>query len=109
MIWSFYSKFSTLFTVVGCGLCFLIAIYFIYIYPPDFGQEVQDKITKDHTLMQRIGGWDTAEFNFTNDKERDNTFYVKINGNCKGAFVKVNGLYNKNEYIITDSIIVSCK
>lgn len=76
MFWPIYHKFSTLFVVGGCAVCFGVAVYFIYLKPPSFGQKLQDRLTNNPVLMQRIGGWETAEFQFTDDKKQDNTFTI---------------------------------
>lgn len=72
-------------------------------------QQVEDSLTDNTALVASIGGWDTIEFNYSTDKERDNTFYVKLNGKCGGAHIILNGLYNDNNYIINDTIVKKCQ
>lgn len=109
MISKLYHKASTLFIAAIASLLFLLTLYIFYIKPPEFRQQVEGRLIDNTVLVASIGGWDTIEFNYSKNKKYNNTFYVKLNGKCKGAYIILNGLYNNNDYTVNDTIVKKCQ
>lgn len=104
-----YNKASLLFISVVGTLLIATAFYFIYWKTPSFYWKLDESITSNKMLMDRIGGWKEIQFKYADSLETDNPFIITVIGECDSSSVVIRGTYTRNNYTLTDTIIHKCK
>jgi hypothetical protein len=99
--WAFIGSVALLIAFVG--------FYIVFVATPGFLSTVRDGLRKDARLMQRIGGEQGYELHFSEEALPEKTFFVRIDGACDSAYVRVNGTYRGPDYAITDTVLVDCE
>jgi hypothetical protein len=104
-----YNKASLLFIVVVGAVLLATTFYFFYWKTPSFYWKLDESITSNKMLMDKIGGWKEIQFKYADSLETDNPFRITVVGECDSASIVIRGIYTKNNYTLTDTTIHKCK